>query len=67
MDAGTLVMSGLGTEQVLQSIDLVTSRPAGERPGIPPDYLERNVSTKVVQIIQSYTSYVNRTVWRTQG
>jgi UDP-N-acetylglucosamine 2-epimerase (non-hydrolysing) len=67
MDAGTLVMSGLSTEQVLQSIDLVTSRPAGERPGIPPDYLERHVSTKVVQIIQSYTGYVNRTVWRKQG
>jgi UDP-N-acetylglucosamine 2-epimerase (non-hydrolysing) len=66
MDAGTLVMSGLSTEQVLQSIDLVTSRPAGERPGIPPDYLERHVSTKVVQIIQSYTGYVNRTVWRTE-
>ena len=67
MDAGTLVMSGLSTERVLQSIDLVTSRPAGEKPGIPSDYLERHVSTKVVQIIQSYTDYVNRTVWRTQG
>ncbi len=63
MDAGTLVMSGLATERVLQAIDLVTSR-AGRRAGIPPDYLERNVSRKVVQIIQSYTDYVNRTVWR---
>jgi UDP-N-acetylglucosamine 2-epimerase (non-hydrolysing) len=67
MDAGTLVMSGLATDSVLQAIDLVTSRPAGERPGIPPDYLERHVSTKVVQIVQSYTDYVNRTVWRKQG
>ena len=33
--------------------------------GIPvPDYTEENVSTKVVKIIQSYTSVVNKTVWR---
>jgi len=67
MEAGTLVMSGLSTDGVLQAIDLVTSRPAGEKPGIPPDYQERHVSTKVVQIIQSYTAYVNRTVWHKPG
>jgi len=64
MDAGTLVMSGLRTDRVLQAIDLVTTRAPGDVPGLPPDYLERNVSRKVVQIIQSYTEYVNRTVWR---
>src|SRR5205085_6137596 len=50
MDAGTLVMSGLRTESVLQSIDLVVSRSPNERPGLPPDYAEPNVSRKVVQI-----------------
>ena len=64
MDAGTLVMSGLRTEQVLQAVDVVTSRAPGDLPGLPPDYLERNVSRKVLQIIQSYTGYVNRTVWQ---
>jgi UDP-N-acetylglucosamine 2-epimerase (non-hydrolysing) len=63
MDAGTLVMSGLETGRVLQSIDVVVSRAPGERPGLPPDYLETNVSGKVVQIIHSYVDYVNRTVW----
>ena len=63
MDAGTLVMSGLATERVLQAIDVVTSRPPGERSGLPPDYLEPNVSRKVLQIILSYVDYVNRTVW----
>jgi UDP-N-acetylglucosamine 2-epimerase (non-hydrolysing) len=64
MDAGTLVMSGLGTERVLQAVELVTARPPGQRAGLPPDYLEANVSAKVVQIIVSYVDYVNRTVWR---
>lgn len=64
MDAGTLVMSGLRTDRVLQAVGLVTSRGPGDSPGLPPDYLERNVSRKVLQIIQSYTGYVNRTVWQ---
>lgn len=63
MDAGTLVMSGLGAERVLQAVELVTGRPAGVRAGLPPDYLETNVSQKVVQVIVSYVDYVNRTVW----
>ena len=64
MDAGTLVMSGLQTDSVLQAVEAVTSRAPGDVPGLPPDYLERNVSRKVLQIIQSYTGYVNRTVWQ---
>lgn len=64
MDAGTLVMSGLETAGVLQAIDVVVDRDPAERPGVPPDYAERHVSRKVVQIIQSYVGYVNRTVWR---
>jgi UDP-N-acetylglucosamine 2-epimerase (non-hydrolysing) len=63
MDAGTLVMSGQSTERVLQAVEVVTSRPPGVRAGLPPDYLEPNVSQKVVQIIVSYVDYVNRTVW----
>ncbi|MGC3996944.1 MAG: UDP-N-acetylglucosamine 2-epimerase (non-hydrolyzing) [Anaeromyxobacter sp.] len=64
MDAGTLIMTGLSADRVLQGVEVVTSRRPGERPGLPPDYLEPNVSAKVVQIILSYVDYVNRTVWR---
>ncbi len=64
MDAGTLVMSGLGAERVLQAVEVVTTHGHQERPGLPPDYMEANVSRKVVQIIHSYVDYVNRIVWR---
>lgn len=65
MDEGSVVMTGLKKERILQSIDLVTSQlrenPAAVRS--IPDYAPENVSTKVVRIILSYTDYVNRTVW----
>ena len=64
MDAGTLVMSGLRTERVLQAIDVVVERArSGGRPGLPPDYCDANVSSKVLNVIYGYVDYVNRTVW----
>jgi UDP-N-acetylglucosamine 2-epimerase len=65
MDEGTLVMSGLDAERVLDAIDLVTSQYKENREVIRPipDYAADNVSKKVVRIILSYTDYVNRTVW----
>ena len=65
MDEGTLIMSGLNAERVLDAIDLVTSQYKENREVIRPipDYAADNVSQKVVRIILSYTDYVNRTVW----
>lgn len=65
MDEGTLVMSGLESERIIESIDLVTSQYAEGEEVIHsiPDYAADNVSKKVVRIILSYTDYVNRTVW----
>ncbi|HEX6739038.1 MAG TPA: UDP-N-acetylglucosamine 2-epimerase (non-hydrolyzing) [Vicinamibacteria bacterium] len=64
MDEGTLVMSGLGPERVLQAVTLVQEQSrAGFRPRPVPDYDVDNVSQKVVRIIVSYVDYVNRTVW----
>lgn len=65
MDEGTLVMSGLNTERILEAIDLVTKQYGECQDGIRrvPDYTAENVSKKVVRIILSYTGYVNRTVW----
>lgn len=65
MDEGTLIMTGLNSNRILDSIDVVTSQYAEGADTIHsiPDYAANNVSKKVVRIILSYTDYVNRTVW----
>ncbi|MHB8336523.1 MAG: non-hydrolyzing UDP-N-acetylglucosamine 2-epimerase [Ignavibacteriaceae bacterium] len=65
MDEGTLIMSGLEKENIVDAIRVVTSqkREFGWQPDIVKDYETENVSKKVVRIILSYTDYINRTVW----
>ena len=65
MDEGTLIMTGLNTNRILESIDVVTSHYAQNNNAIKtiPDYETENVSKKVLRIILSYTDYINRTVW----
>lgn len=65
MDEGTLIMSGLKSEHVLKSIEVVLAH-SGEGStvfGAVPDYEPDNVSKKIVRIILSYTGYVNRYTW----
>ena len=65
LDKGCFVLSGISTKGLLQSVGLAVSMNENGDYGIPvPDYLDTNVSTKVVKIIQSYTDIVNRFVWR---
>jgi len=65
LDKGNFVLAGITTEQVLQAVDLAVAMNENRDLGIPvPDYLDENVSTKVVKIIQSYTGIVDRMVWR---
>jgi UDP-N-acetylglucosamine 2-epimerase (non-hydrolysing) len=65
MDEGSVIMSGLNPERVLQAIEIARKQPRGTDRifRIPPDYTYTNVSKKVVRIIVSYTDYVNRHVW----
>ena len=65
MDEGTLIMTGLNSQRILDSIDIVTAQYAESKKVIRtvPDYEAENVSKKVVRIILSYTDYINRTVW----
>lgn len=65
MDEGTVIMCGLKSERVLQSIEVVTKQfdRNGRAFRLVSDYESENVSRKVVRIIISYTDYVNRTVW----
>ncbi len=65
LDKGCFVLSGIDTVGLLQSVDVAVSLIRDGHPGIPvPDYVDENVSTKVVRIIQSYTGVVNKMVWR---
>lgn len=66
MDEGTLIMSGLKPDRVIESLNIVLSQTAGhERPfRLVGDYNTDNVSKKVVRIILSYVDYVNRVVWQ---
>lgn len=65
LDKGNFVLAGITTEQVLGAVDTAVEMNANGDFGIPvPDYVEENVSTKVVKIIQSYTGVVNKMVWR---
>ena len=65
LDKGCFVLSGIDTKGLLQSVDVAVSLIRDGLPGIPvPDYVDENVSTKVVRIIQSYTGVVNKMVWR---
>ena len=66
MDEGTLIMSGLKKDRVIQSIDVVVSQHSSESrvTRIVNDYDVNNFSIKVVRAILSYTDYVNRTVWK---
>ena len=65
LDKGCFVLSGIDTQGLLQSVDIAVSLIRDGLPGIPvPDYVDENVSTKVVRIIQSYVGVVNKMVWR---
>jgi len=64
MDEGTLIMSGLEKERVLESINVTVSQNKKFTSNIIKDYNVDNVSIKVTRIILSYIDYVNRTVWK---
>ncbi|MCI8416490.1 MAG: UDP-N-acetyl glucosamine 2-epimerase [Lachnospiraceae bacterium] len=65
LDKGCFVLSGIDTRGLLQALELAVEMNQNGLNGIPvPDYTDKNVSAKVVKIIQSYTGIVNRMVWR---
>jgi UDP-N-acetylglucosamine 2-epimerase (non-hydrolysing) len=64
MDEGTLIMSGLKKDRVIEAINVITKQHQSNRfTKIVPDYDANNVSKKVLRIILSYTDYINRVVW----
>jgi len=65
LDKACFTLAGIDSDSLLQALDTAVSMDKNGDYGVPvPDYVEENVSTKVVKIIQSYTNIVNRMVWR---
>ncbi len=65
LDKAGFVLAGIDENSLLQAVDTAVTMVAEGDNGIPvPDYVEENVSTKVVKLIQSYTGVVNKMVWR---
>lgn len=65
LDKACFVLAGIDETSLLQAVDTAVTANLEKDYGIPvPDYLDENVSTKVVKLIQSYTGVVNKMVWR---
>ena len=65
LDKAGFVLAGIDENSLLQAVDTAVTMVQNGDNGIPvPDYVEENVSTKVVKLIQSYTGVVNKMVWR---
>ena len=65
LDKACFILAGIDEKGLLQAVDTAVQMNLDGNIGIPvPDYVEENVSTKVVKIIQSYTGVVDKMVWR---
>jgi UDP-N-acetylglucosamine 2-epimerase (non-hydrolysing) len=65
LDKGCFILSGIDTTGLLQAVDTAVEMVKNSDNGIPvPDYIDENVSDKVVKIVQSYVGVVNKMVWR---
>ena len=65
LDKACFILAGIDEKSLLQAVDTAVELNKNSDNGIPvPDYVEENVSTKVVKIIQSYTGVVDKMVWR---
>lgn len=65
LDKACFIISGINETGLLQSVDIaVEMNKAGDYGTPVPDYIEENVSSKVIKIIQSYTGIINKMVWR---
>lgn len=64
LDAGSIVLGGIKTRDILNSIDLITNSFDDKKVNIVKDYTDINVSNKVINIIQSYYNIVNERVWK---
>jgi len=65
LDKGCFVLAGINEHDLLQAVDVAVEMNKEGDHGLPvPNYVDENVSTKIVKLIQSYTGVVNKMVWR---
>ena len=66
MEEAAVIMSGLDSNRILQSLQVIEDQPRGDNRLLNKvyDYSATNISHKIVRIIHSYTDYVNRVVWK---
>jgi UDP-N-acetylglucosamine 2-epimerase (non-hydrolysing) len=65
LDKGNFILGSITTEQVLQAVDMAVTMNSDNDYGLAvPDYMDENVSSKVVKLIQSYTGIIDKMVWR---
>ena len=65
LDKGCFILAGIDEKSLLQAVDTAVELVKNGDAGLPvPDYIDENVSDKVVRLIQSYTGVVNKMVWR---
>lgn len=65
LDKGNFILAGITTDQVLQAVEMAVTMNIQSDFGCDvPNYMDENVSTKVVKLIQSYTGVINKMVWR---
>jgi UDP-N-acetylglucosamine 2-epimerase (non-hydrolysing) len=65
LDKGCFVLAGIDEHSLLQAVDTAVTMVAEGDNGLPvPNYVDENVSSKIVKLVQSYTGVVNKMVWR---
>ena len=68
LDKGQFILSGIDERGLLQAVDVAVDMNRNHNIGLPvPDYVDENVSDKVIKIIQSYVGIVNKVVWRKEN
>jgi UDP-N-acetyl-L-fucosamine synthase len=63
VDAGTIVLGGISTDQILNSIEITKGLAINKNTDLPWEYNVINTSERIVKVIQSYTSIVNKVIW----
>jgi UDP-N-acetyl-L-fucosamine synthase len=63
IDAGTIVLAGISEDQIISSIEIARGLAIKEQSELPWEYNVTNTSERVVKLIQSYTTIINRVIW----